>query len=265
MTDSSPVQVPPRFERPGVLSCVLFVGFVVFVAWSLSKLEISVPELIEYFPSMIEIAGEMVPPSTDRLGPVVGQLLVTFQMAFLGCLFGVLLALPLAFLAARNHSPHPLVHVVARSLIMFLRTIPELIWALLFIVWVGLGPFAGVLAIIVDTVGFTGRFFAESLEEVDPGPGEALSAIGAGSVSRFACATVPGALPGMVNTTLFGLEKAVRASVILGLVGAGGIGVELSTSMETFRFDQASMIIVLIFLMIFGVERLSSWIRSKLL
>lgn len=117
----------------------------------------------------------------------------------------------------------------------------------------------------VDTIGFCGRFFAEAMEEVDPGPPEAMAAIGAGPIDSIACATLPMAMPSLVNASLFALEKAVRSSVVLGLVGAGGIGAELATSMEMFRYDQAATIILMIFILVMTVETLSSHARAKLI
>jgi phosphonate transport system permease protein len=256
---------PPRFQRPGWFSTALFALFLGFFLWSLAGAGMSISELISGLPNMATIAGEMFPPATDRAGPIMAAILVTFQMALVGTVIGVILSIPMALLAARNTSPHPLVRHVARSIISFLRTVPDLAWALFFVVSVGLGPFAGTLTIIVDTIGFCGRFFAEAMEEVDPGPSEALDSIGTSPLDRIAVVQIPGALPSMINTGLFSLEKAVRSSVVLGLVGAGGIGAELAASMEMFRYDQAAYIILMIFILVYAVEHLSSRLRDRLM
>jgi len=143
--------------------------------------------------------------------------------------------------------------------------VPDLVWALIFVVAVGLGPFAGTLAIMIDKIGFCGRFFAEAMEEADRNPQEALRAIGAGRVSVIAAAVLPAALPSMVNTSLFSLEKATRSSVVLGLVGAGGIGIELQVSMELFRYPEAATIIIAIFALVIAVEQCSAWMRRRLI
>lgn len=261
----STVEVPERFVAPGVMNTLLFAGFLAFFAWALYGSEFSVSALLAGLPNMGTIAGEMVPPDVSRAVPMFKSVFTTLQMALVGAVIGILLSLPLAFLAARNTSPHPLVYKSVRALISLVRTIPDLAWALFFVASVGLGPFAGVLTLIVDTIGFCGRFFAEAIEETDPQPNEALGAVGAGTFDRWMVAILPDAAPSMINSGLFSLEKAVRSSVVLGLVGAGGIGAELAVSMEMFRYDQAATIILMVFVLVYGVERLSGWARNKFL
>jgi phosphonate transport system permease protein len=256
---------PPRFDRPSPLRTALFLGFLVVLLWSLAGAGLSVTALWKGLPAMGVIAGEMMPPATDRLLPMMGSVLTTFQMALVGTVIGVALSLPLGVLAAANLTPHPLVRDGVRALVSFFRTVPDLAWALFFVASVGLGPFAGTLAIVVDTIGFCGRFFAENLEEVDPGPAEAMAAMGANRLDVVACAAMPAAMPSLINTSLFALEKAVRSSVVLGLVGAGGIGAELAVSMEMFRYDQAATIILMVFVLVIAVEHVSSSARRRLI
>jgi phosphonate transport system permease protein len=265
MTESIRPAPPSRFEPPSPVSAVLFAAFLAFFTWSLAGAGISISELIEGLPNMAQIGSEMVPPATDRFSPMLDSVLVTFQMALVGSVIGILLSLPLAVLASRNHTPHPLIRSAVRGFVSFVRTVPDLAWALFFVASVGLGPFAGTLTLIVDTIGFCARFFAEAMEEVDSGPPEAMAAIGAGPIDIIACATLPMAMPSLVNTSLFALEKAVRSSVVLGLVGAGGIGAELATSMEMFRYDQSATIVLMIFVLVMAVESLSSHARAKLI
>ena len=144
-------------------------------------------------------------------------------------------------------------------------SVPDLVWALIFVIMVGLGPFAGTLAIMVDTIGFCARFFAESMEEVDPSPQESLTALGASRTGVVFCSIIPATLPAFVNTSLFALEKATRSSVILGLVGAGGIGIELKVSMDMFEYSEAATIIIAIFLLVLAVEQVSSRLRNRII
>jgi phosphonate transport system permease protein len=145
------------------------------------------------------------------------------------------------------------------------RTVPDLVWALLFVIAVGLGPFAGTLALVADTIGFCGRFFAEAMEEAEDGPQEALMALGASRLGVVASAVIPAVLPSMINSSLFALERAVRSSVVLGLVGAGGIGIELKVAFDMFQYDLAGTIILAIFALVLAVERLSAWARRRII
>jgi len=269
MTDHSLTRdvsaLPLRFERPGLASFAMTLGILLFFMWSVQRTGVSLAEFIQGFPQMGRLVGEMLPPSTARLGAVGKALLETFQMAFVGTVVGVLISVPIAVLATRHLTPHPALYHLARNLIAFARTVPDLLWALLFIVSVGLGPFAGTLAIIVDKIGFCGRFFAEAMEEVDRGPQEALRAMGADKLSLVMCAVIPAAMPSFINTSLFSLEKATRSSVVLGLVGAGGIGIELKVAMDLFNYDEAATIILAIFVLVILVERASAMLRRRVM
>jgi phosphonate transport system permease protein len=256
---------PPRFQRLHPLAWLAWVAAAAFFLVSLQGTAWSFADLAEGLPALWRFLSKAFPPDVSRLELVLWALLETFQMALVGTVVGVLVSLPLAVLASRRHSPARPVHAAARGLIALFRVVPDLIWALIFVVTVGLGPFAGTLALAVDTIGFCGRFFAESMEEADDGPQQALRALGASRLDVVTCAVLPATLPSFINTSLFALEKAVRSSVVLGLVGAGGIGIELKVSMDMFRFDQAATIILAIFVLILGVERLSSWARTKVM
>lgn len=254
---------PARLSQPGVFSSVGYMLFVVFLIWSIEKVGMSPRELARGIPNMMRLLGEMSPPDFSRIGFVMKAILMTFQMALVGAVIGILLSFFLSVLAARNLSPHPIIYHAVRLLIALFRTVPDLVWAIFFVATVGLGSFAGTLTIVVDTMGFCGRFFAEAMEEVDPGSQEALSAIGATRAGIVFSAVLPAALPSFINSSLFSLEKAVRSSVVLGLVGAGGIGIELKVAMDMFMFREAATIILCVFVLVLAVEQLSGAIRSR--
>jgi len=262
---SSRSGVPPRHTRPGALPTALWCLAFAFVIWSFAGAGLSIERLERGIPALGNMMSRMFPPDLERLPQILWSLLVTFQMAVAGCVLGVILAFPVAVLAADNLSPHPMVKAAARGLIALFRTVPDLVWALLFVIAVGLGPPAGILAIMVDNIGFAARFFAEAMEETDKGPREALTAMGASRSGIIFSSIIPQALPSMINTSLFSLEKATRGSVVLGLVGAGGIGIELKVSLEMFDYDQAATIIIAIFLLVVAVERASTWVRNRIL
>ena len=211
------------------------------------------------------IGQQMFPPSLDRLTTVVTAIVQTLEMALTGCLIGIPISLAVAILCSRNLSPHPLVYLVSRALVTLLRTTPSLIWAILMIATVGLGPRAGTLTLVIASIGFCARFYAEAMEETDPGPREALTAIGAGKISAIFCSVLPAAMPALINTTLFNLEHTTRSSAVLGIVGAGGIGIELLVSLRTFRYDEAATILILVFFLVMAVEQGCAWIRRRFL
>ncbi|MBK1698522.1 phosphonate ABC transporter, permease protein PhnE [Rhodovibrio salinarum] len=257
--------LPDRLARPDALSFTLYVAVAAFVIWCFQAAEMSVTTFVEGIPSMGRLAGEMFPPAFGRMESIGATMLETFQMAVVGTVLGVALSIPFAVMAARNQTPNKAVYYLARGVITFMRTVPDLIWAIFFVITVGLGPFAGVLALTVDTLGFCGRFFAETMEEADPGPQEALSALGARRSGIILGAVLPAAMPSMVATSLFALEKATRSSVVLGLVGAGGIGIELKAAMDMFDYNEAATIILSIFALVIVVERTSAALRARLI
>ncbi|MBE0487578.1 MAG: phosphonate ABC transporter, permease protein PhnE [Halomonas sp.] len=262
---SSRHSAPPRLERPSPIAFILLLAFAAFFISGFSSANIHSDRLLRGVANLGTFFGEALPPDFARWDVIAMAMLETFQMAIVGVVFGVILSLPMALLCARNTSPHPIVRVIARNVVATLRTVPDLVWALIFVVAVGLGPLAGILAIVMDTIGFCARFFSERIEEVDPGPCQALAATGASRSGVVCGAILPECTPSFVATSLFSVEKAVRSAVVLGLVGAGGIGVELSAAMSLFRYDQALTVILAILVVVIGVEQVSAWIRKRVI
>jgi phosphonate transport system permease protein len=258
-------ELPDRYRLPPAWKFILWALALVFFVWSLRGAELSLPGLLRGAPNMVRLIGEMTPPDFNRLPQIAKAILQTFQMGLAGAAIGIAISFFLAVLASRRNTPHQGVFYVTRFIIAFCRSVPDLVWAVLFVASVGLGVFAGTLTIIVDTIGFCGRFFAEAMEEVDQGPEEALKAIGANRLDIVLSAVVPAAMPSFINSSLFALEKAVRSSVVLGLVGAGGIGIELKVAMDMFEYQSAATIILFIFLLVVTVEQFSVYVRQRLL
>jgi phosphonate transport system permease protein len=263
MTDRP--DLPPRFRAPSALTWVVAVGFAAFFIQGLVASEISIDRLLRGANNLVRFISQAIPPDFSRASNIADAMLETLNIAVVGVTFGCLFSIPLALLAARNTAPNALVRTIARFAISVARTIPDLIWALIFVVTVGLGPLAGILAIIMDTIGFAARFYSERFEEVPKGPSEALTATGAGRLSVIFGAILPESFASMTATSLFSVEKAIRSAVTLGLVGAGGIGVELSTAMRLFRYDQAAAIILVILVVVIVFEQISSSIRKKII
>jgi phosphonate transport system permease protein len=262
----STTELPPRLRRPSLrtILVVAAVGGLLVHGWT-EGAAVRPDSLATGIFRLGDFFADAVPPDLGRLGPILAALLVTLEMALLGTIIGVILSVPLAVLAARNTTPHWSLYAVSRGVITVSRTIPDLIWGLIFVIAVGLGPEAGVLAITVDVMGFCGRFFAESIEDIDPGRIEGLRAIGAPRVGVIAGGVIPACLPSFVTTSMYALESSARSSVVLGLVGAGGIGIELATSMQLLRYDEALTIILAILVVVVAFERLSAAIRRRVL
>lgn len=256
---------PARFRMPSAFGLIVLLAFAALFLQGLLSIDVSAQRLIRGVGNLGQFMSQAFPPSTARLGAIWSAMVETLNMAIVGVTFGVILSLPFALLCATNTTPHPIVRVLARGIVATLRTIPDLIWALIFVVAVGLGPLAGILAIIMDTIGYCARFFSERFEEVRKGPSEALTSTGGGRLSVIFGAIIPESMASLTATSLYSVEKAIRSAVVLGLVGAGGIGVELTTAMRLFRFDQALSIILVILVVVIAVEQISSAIRKRII
>lgn len=260
------VDPPARYHRPSPTAFLSVLVVLAFVVHGFTQgVGLYPADLADGVGRLGDFLADAFPPDPDRLDAILASLLVTFEIALLGTVIGVLLSLPLAVAAARNTTPHLVLYAASRGFISICRTIPDLVWALIFVVAVGLGPQAGVLAISLDVLGLCGRFFADAIEEVDDGVMDGVRSGGAPERAVIAGAVLPTCLPSFIGTSMFALESAVRSSVTIGLVGAGGIGIELAVSMSLLRYDEALMIILAIFVVVLGVERLSSALRHRLL
>ena len=263
MTDLSPA----RLERPSAVSFLGYMLGLVIVFWCLAGAGFSLDKVMSSPPRFADFASRAFPPNMDpqvlaRLG---WKMVETLQIAVAGAVIGVILSVPIALFAARGLIAGPAVNQIVRTLLGFIRAVPDIAWALVFVVAVGLGPFAGMLAIVVDTIGFCGRFFADDMEGTDKGPAESLTATGARKIDVVACATIPAAMPAFISTGLFALEKAVRSSTILGLVGAGGIGIELKVGFDLFDYPTAMTVILMIAVVVIAIEQLSGWARIRII
>lgn len=255
----------PRFAHRSPLTYVGYVLGIALLLWAARGSGWSFRDLAQGVPALADFLARAWPPSLARIDSLGAALVETFQMALMGTAAGILLSLPLAVLAARGVLGLRLLNWPARALIALFRTVPDLVWALIFVIAVGLGPFAGTLAIAIDTAGFAARFFAEAMEDVDRGPSEALRAQGVRRIDTVFCALIPAALPAFVTTALFALEKSARSSVVLGLVGAGGIGLELKVAMDLFDYRTAMTIILMIFILVVAVEQTGSLVRRRII
>lgn len=246
-----------RLSFSGLLIGTTLASFVVLQLNPLSLLTWVIPS--------IEVFTRMIPPNFEALG---GELFVaaaeTVAIGVVATAIGVVLSIPVGILAARNISPGPVVYWLARGWILLVRAVPELILAVVFVAALGLGPIAGTCALAIGSVGFLAKLVADAVEEIDPGPMEAVRSVGGGWWKTLFAAVIPQSMPALVGSSLYLFDVNVRTSTVLGIVGAGGIGFLLFESIRTLNFDVAGAIVLVIFVIVYAIERLSGWIRSRL-
>ena len=240
------------------LSLVLFVA----VACCYNSGLLDAQRISQGVPDLIDLIGEMLPPDFGNVSSWLKPILDTMAMSVAGTSLAILFSVPLGFLAARNTSPHPLVYHVARLILNFLRSIPELIMGIIFVAAVGFGALPGVLALGLHSVGMVGKFFAESIEHVDPAPVEAVTSSGVGRLSAIYHGVLPQVLPQMIDTAIYRWEYNFRASTVMGMVGAGGIGFELISSLRLMFYQEVAAILLVIRLAVTLVDILSALLRK---
>ena len=232
--------------------------------WALMGTDSSPTRFIAGMPFMVDFVQRMFPPDFSNFWKLAGKAVETLQMAIVGSTIGALIALPLSFLGARNSTPNALVYRAVRTLFDIGRGINEVVWGLLFVSMVGLGPFPGVLALAVHVTGALGRYFSESIETVDAEIVKAIMATGATKVQVIVRGIFPQVKPLFMNYALYYLENNFRAATVLGLVGAGGIGMELLTSMRLFRSREVLAILIIMVVMVTAIDRFSAYVRKKI-
>lgn len=233
--------------------------------WSALGTNLSIRELSIGIKGMADITSRMFPPNFAILPKLIMPIIETVQISIWGTTLGILFAVPFGLMASRNIAANHFIYLGSRLILNTLRSIPEVVFALLFVAAVGLGPFPGVLAIAFHCSGMLGKFLADSIENVDPGPLDALRATGAKKMQVITYAIVPQILPEFVSLVLFRWEMNFRASTILGIVGAGGIGYELMTSMRLFRYQEMTVILLAILMVVIIVDLTASIIRKRII
>ncbi len=239
-------------------------------AWN--QIGFSVSELFTEIGNIGQLAAQFWPPDWEW-PPVLGAqprvaifepMVETLQIAVLGATIGCILAIPLAFLASRPTAPNRATFVGAKAFLSVIRTIPDLFWAALFVAAVGIGPFAGMLAMLVFSLVIMGKLFSETVDAIDLGPLEAADAAGARHWQKIQYGAFPQVLPNYVAYALYIFELNIRASVVIGIVGAGGIGRLLDERRTLFQWDQVMAIVIVIFVAVILIEIVSITVRRRL-
>lgn len=243
---------------------VFVLAVVAAYAISVRLAEVDPGALLRGLPKMAGWAAEAWPPSTKGLDLILLRAAETVAIALVGTTVAGVVALVASVAAARNLTPARWLRVPVRWMLNSCRGIDSFVFALLFVAAVGLGPFAGVLGIAFHTFGSMGKLFAETIETMPGGPLEAAGLTGASRAKVVTWALVPDALPGLASVSLYLLEFNVRASIVLGVVGAGGIGQQLKNSVDLLDFPRLLTIILVILAMVAAIDQLSARLRSKL-
>jgi phosphonate transport system permease protein len=196
---------------------------------------------------------------------LIRSMIETVAMAFLGTFLAVIIALPLGFLGARNIVPNRVFRFLTRRIFDGCRGLDQFIWALVFVRAVGLGPIAGILAIMVAETGVLSKLFAEAIENIDTKQIDGIRSTGASRIAELRYGVVPQILPVMISQALYSIESNSREATILGLVGAGGIGLRLSERIQINAWDQVAYVIVLILITVALIDTLSRWLRLRLI
>ena len=240
----------------------LFVGLVVF-AWLAWDTGADPARLARGIPWIVDFVRRMMPPDLRVLPSVLAGALTTLEIALLGTTVSAALALPLGFLSARNVVSPP-VFYPARAILNFFRSVDTLVYALVFVAAVGLGPFPGVLAVIAYTTTSLAKLYSEAIEGIERGPVDAITATGATRLQILRFGVLPQVLPLFLSYVLYRLETNIRAATILGFVGAGGIGFYLQTYLRMIDYPAASTTLLVTVAMVLVIDTLSSRLRAKL-
>ena len=236
----------------------------VAIYFSLRMTGFSLAVVVTKFDKLLDLFVKLFHPKWDFFDKVVGPLVDTIKMSILGTVIGCLLALPVAVLSSTNIDKSRVIVSVCRFILALIRTLPTLVIALVCALVFGLGTFAGTLAISVFTFGIVAKMLYESIETIDMGPFEAMEAMGANKFQAFWSACVPQILPVYLSHSLYCFEMNVRASAILGYVGAGGLGITINERIGWRDYNGLGMVLLTLFVVVVAIEFFSEYLRKKL-
>ena len=264
---SSGTAVRPAKPRP---SPAVPLGLIAFLAISWASLSesfgigLDLGGLADSITRGAGILGELLAPNWSFLPRTLPAMLETFQMAVIAAVLGCGLALPVAFLASRVTAPNLPTFIADRALLSVIRAIPDILYALIFVAAVGIGPLAGIMALVLFNIGVVAKLLSETVDGIDPGPVEAARAGGANRTQTVRWTVLPQVLPNYVAYSLYTFELNIRASTVIGITGAGGIGNQLFTQYRFFNWENVSVIVVELFVLVFLIEYVSIWLRRRL-
>jgi phosphonate transport system permease protein len=249
-------------QRPGWLYYAGWAAALAFLGWAWMGAEIRPLDLARDAGNIVTYLSDFFPPDFRDWRIYLGEMLVTLHIAVWGTLLAVLAAVPLGLAASANVAP-AWIHQPVRRLMDACRAINEMVFAMLFIVAVGLGPFAGVLALFVHTTGSLAKLFSEAVEAIDPRPVEGIRATGAHPLVEILYGVIPQVLPLWLSFTLYRFESNVRSASVVGMVGAGGIGVVLFEVIRGFQYAQTCAVLIILVVSVSLIDLLSARLRNR--
>lgn len=254
----------PAKPRRSPLLPIGLIGAVVLTGVSARLVGFDLLDLIRNWDRGMGIIGEVLDINWGFFPRTVDPLIATIQMAIIASIIGCTMALPLAFIASRVTAPNRWSMTIDRSVLNVIRALPDLLYAMIFVAALSIGPTAGILALILFNVGVMAKLLSETVDAVDTGPMEAAQATGASHTQTVRSSVLPQVLPNYVAFSLYIFELNVRASTVIGLVGAGGIGFLLSIQMAAFNYGNVGLIILELFVLVLLIELLSNALRRRL-
>ncbi|OJE41518.1 phosphonate ABC transporter, permease protein PhnE [Bacillus tropicus] len=252
-------------KPPSKLKHMLTLILVILLLWGSSiQVDASFSKLVAGFPNMMDLLKEMVPPDWSYFQVITTAMLDTIRMAIIGTTLGAILAIPLSLFAASNVFTSTILYIPARMILNFIRTIPDLLLAAIFVAIFGIGPLPGILALTFFSIGLVAKLLYESIESIDPGPLEAMTAVGANKVQWIVYGVIPQVKAHFVSYVLYTFEVNVRAAAVLGLVGAGGIGLYYDRTLGFLQYQQTASIIIYTLVVVLLIDYVSTLLREKL-
>ncbi|GGB10080.1 phosphonate ABC transporter, permease protein PhnE [Macrococcus hajekii] len=233
--------------------------------WSGYQTQFSFSSLALGFPEMMNLVKEMLPPDWSYFTEIIEPMLDTIRMAVLGTTFGALLAVPVALLSANNVFKSRWINMPVRFILNIIRTVPDLLLASIFVAVFGIGALPGIFALTVLSFGIVAKLFYEALENIDEGPLEAMTAVGANKTKWITFGVLPQALAPYLSFVLFTFEINIRAAAVLGLVGAGGIGLFYDKTLGYFEYPKVTTIIIFTLVIVLIIDYTSTRVRERLL
>jgi phosphonate transport system permease protein len=249
-------------SRRGWGSYVAWALAAIILAWAWRGAEMRPLDLIQDAGNMGTFARDFFPPDFHDWRIYLKEMIVTLHIAVWGTVLAIVAAVPLSLMSAGNVAP-PWLYQPVRRIMDACRATNEMVFAMLFIVAVGLGPFAGVLALFINTTGTLGKLFAEAVEAIDPRPVEGIRATGAHKLAELAYGVIPQVMPLWLSYSLYRFESNVRSASVVGMVGAGGIGVVLFEVIRSFQYAQTCAVLLMLIAAVSMIDVLSAWLRKQ--